>query len=445
MKKTYINFFVLRYKNDNQQQQSGGQNLFDHLQANKQQQNAQHQHNQQQDGGYGMNNLYHQMMNQTSGVEQQEEALINLIISDPTMLNDPDTKALYDAYMAKNNGAQQQQNQQSQQAGVQNQNNQQQQAGAQQQQQNNIQISQEQFVAGGGGLFFNTPQSVDLSDVTPENFTQKLNIVGIDSTKPDWAKNILASVIENTKKVKALEEIKTKYEQVDQNIQNLPTPLLHAMDASLRGKDWRKELSNFDIDYRLDFDKMTPEQQLQVTKRLLPEMIIDETQATSPQYLTAINLGKNAFNQHKQSVEAEFLKQQQQAELRNKTYQASVGTSLGKLAENYEEFKEAQNVAEVENILKNKLFLRIFYDANGNLLDDAAERVALAIYGKNVVDRAKGIGATKLANDKLAQIVSQQQSKGEGGNGVTNVTRNQEESLLAQSTTRALKMYEQTY
>ena len=106
------------------------------------------------------------------------------------------------------------------------------------------------------------------------------------------------------------------------------------MDASLRGKDWRKELSNFDIDYRLDFDKMTPEQQLQVTKRLLPEMIIDETQATSPQYLTAINLGKNAFNQHKQSVEAEFLKQQQQAELRNKTYQASVGTSLGKLAEN---------------------------------------------------------------------------------------------------------------
>ena len=91
------------------------------------------------------------------------------------------------------------------------------------------------------------------------------------------------------------------------------------------------------------------------------------------------------------------------------------------------------------------MFLRIFYDANGNLLDDAAERVALAIYGKNVVDRAKGIGATKLANDKLAQIVSQQQSKGEGGNGVTNVTRNQEESLLAQSTTRALKMYEQTY
>ena len=37
--------------------------------------------------------------------------------------------------------------------------------------------------------------------LTPENFTQKLNIVGIDSTKPDRAKNILASVIENTKKV----------------------------------------------------------------------------------------------------------------------------------------------------------------------------------------------------------------------------------------------------
>lgn len=384
-------------------------------------------------------NAYEMMIGDLS---QQEEAIVNLVQMDSSMLQDPEVKQVYDAILARQQSPQQVQNTPPAVNPVQ------QSAAPTQQQQPaggtpQANISQEEFLRKG--LFFEDKKELDVESVNEENFKSFLPHVGIDASSPDWAKKLISEFYTASKQIQELSSYKEKFEKVDENIKALPTPLMHAIDSAIKGANWREAIQNFDIDYTKDWKDIEVEERDRITKRLIPDLALDGIDKTSPQYHLALNLGKSAYEQHQKSVELEFESQSKRAQETQREYIASVGRSIAALEENYEEFKNKDNLKEVKEILEGRKFASLFYDNKGNLKPDAAEKLAFALYGKNVVSKVKGIAATKLANEKIAQVISGQQTKGGGTNGATSVTGNQEEAMLGQFTERAMSLYQQTY
>lgn len=379
-------------------------------------------------------NAYEMMIGDLS---QQEEAIVNLVQMDASMLQDPEVKQVYDAILAR---------QQSPAPAAPNTPPVQQQpapAGTPQQAQQQAHISQEEFVKTG--LFFDDKKELDVESINEQNFKSFLPHVGIDASSPEWAKKLISDFYTASKRIEELSSYKEKFEKVDESIKALPTPLMHAIDTALKGSNWREAIQNFDIDYTKDWKDISVEERDRITKRLLPDLALDAIDKTSPQYHLALNLGKSAYEQHQKSVELEFESQSKRAQETQREYLASVGRSIAALEENYEEFKNKDNLKEVKEILEGRKFASLFYDNKGNLKPDAAEKLAFALYGKNVVSKVKGVAATKLANEKIAQVISGQQTKGGGTNGATSVTGNQEEAMLGQFTERAMSLYQQTY
>lgn len=388
----------------------------------------------------------------------QVEAIISAINSNPAMLNDPETKALYDDYMKGGNqqSTQQSTQQQTQQVepavlpaksniyGGQTQQTQQ----VQQQTQSTppVQLTEEQFV--NNSLFFEKKEGEEISfeTVTPENLADSINkAFGLDTTKPEWAKSFLKDFHNNTLKVSTLEKTKEKFDKLQEELSIIPTPLMMAMTASIQGKNWREELKNIDIDYSVDFDKLPFEEQARITQRLLPDLVLNIDDKESPTFKAQISLGKVAFNNHIKTIEQEREANIERAQRKQTTFKLSIDESIKQLSEKYEEFKSEDNLGEIKKIFSEKKILGLFYDENGNIKKDAAETLAFALYGKNIIKRVKGVEATKIANQKVAELLSSQQSHGVGSLNGNNNNITEPSNEIIDSAERVIMQYKQTY
>jgi len=370
--------------------------------------------------------------------DSQMQAFISTIESNPGLLADPDTKAVYDSYIAS-----QKQQQPQQQTPTQNQ--QQQQAPQQQQQATSVELSEEQFLSGpeGSGLFTTTAVKPNFEKVNETNFPKAVQqVFGVDTTQPQWMKSFLESAFETKDKVTKLSEVEQKYKAVSEDLERIPPALLTAMQVALKDGDWRKAITNLDVDFTKNFDKLPVEEQARITKRFIPDLSINLDKTEDPLFKSALSLGREKYIHHQESIRKEAEAQLERAKQENDKFQVTVKSSVSKLKEKFP--NEADEVFEtVEELLSSRqLLARLFYNEDGSLKPDAAEIATYAKFGKSLYERAQKTTNRKAVNEELANVINTQQSKG-GGASTPNVTQTQNEQVAQGQS--ILQSYKKTY
>lgn len=373
--------------------------------------------------------------------DAQMQAFIATVESNPGLLADAETKGIYDTYMAQLQQPAQQQQQSQQPA------QQQQQAPVQQQQQQvpKVELTEDEFLSGpeGGGLFTATAPKPNFEKVNETNFPKAVQqVFGVDTTKPEWMQLFLKDVFETKDKTVKLSEVEEKYKAVSSDLERIPPALLTAMQVALKDGDWRKAITNLDVDFTKPFDKLPVEEQARITKRFIPDLQDDLTNPDSPLYKASISLGREKYLHHQESIRKEAEAQLERAKQDNDKFQVTVKSSVSKLKEKFP--NEANEVFEtVEDLLSSRqLLARLFYNEDGSLKPDAAEIVTYAKFGKSLYEKAQKTTNRKAVNEELANVINGQQSKG-GGASTPNVTQTQDEQVTQGQS--ILKSYAKTY
>ena len=363
---------------------------------------------------------------QNQGVdESQIQAFIATVESNPGLLAEAETKAIYDSYMAQFQQAPQQQ--------------------APQQQEPRVEISEEEFLTGpeGAGLFSSGTPKPNFEKVNEKNFPKAVQqVFGVDTTKPEWMKAFLQDVFETKDKTVKLSEVEQKYKAVSNDLERIPQALLTAMQVALKDGDWRKAITNLDVDFTKNFDKLPVDEQVRITKRFIPDLQDDLTNPDSPLYKASISLGREKYIHHQESIRKEADAQLERAKQENDKFQVTVKNSVSKLKEKFP--NETDEVFEtVEELLSSRqLLARLFYNEDGSLKPDAAEIATYAKFGKALYEKAQKTTNRKAINEELANVINGQQSKGAGATP-PNVTQTQNEQVTQGQ--NILKSYAKTY
>lgn len=159
----------------------------------------------------------------------------------------------------------------------------------------------------------------------------------------------------------------------------------------------------------------------------------------------AISLGKNAFDSVKKSMEAELERIKADNEIMSKNYSDSVASSLDELKSKYKEFADERRIAKIKKALESRDVVNMFYDAKGNARKDAAEKLALVLYGDTIIKRISNKNAARIANEQVANIITAQQTKGAGANGITNINKEDREAELEMFGQKMLDTYKSVY
>ena len=371
----------------------------------------------------------------SASINAAEASILSAIESNPSLLNDTEIKAVYDnakkSGVSSTTSAMVQQNPYSDITPA---------VQTPATKQNQTQDSTSEYT---GGLFFPDDVQIDTNNITPEMLPTSLGFVGIKADSPDWAKDLISKLQAYKEQEEQLVEYKDKVDRIQEDFQRLPNPLLLAIRESLNGNDWRQSVRENDIDYSQSFDSLSDEDKVRVTKKLLPDIEVNgENDALKK---AAISLGKNAFDSVKKSMEAELERIKADNEIMSKNYSDSVVSSLDELKSKYKEFADERRIAKIKKALESRDVVNMFYDAKGNARKDAAEKLALVLYGDTIIKRISNKNAARIANEQVANIITAQQTKGAGANGITNINKEDREAELEMFGQKMLDTYKSVY
>lgn len=208
------------------------------------------------------------------------------------------------------------------------------------------------------------------------------------------------------------QKLKEKEEELldlQEGLGALPQQLALGIQLFSQGKDWTSAVKQERIDFNKNFENHDSEKivsyyhadKFKTLKNKYEKAEIDE--ATYKERLADYHdSSKRLYDSDKQSFETQRATMIRNAQDADKAVKESAVSSVEKLKETWPDFKPAQ-LQKIKQTLVNGDIIGLFKDKNGRYKESAAETLAFAEYGRQMMellnDRAEKKGRTKATEE----------------------------------------------
>jgi hypothetical protein len=267
-------------------------------------------------------------------------------------------------------------------------------------------------------------QVINTDDITLDALPELAEKLGINTEEKGWLGKLASAV------TKPAEDFSDKYNTLVEGLNSLPKELGEAVNAVLEGKDWRTVFNSAStIDFSKDFSALSNEEKVKVHNFYFPEDKIDEGQDLSAKEikkaLAAVESKYSADKFIKIEKEKAIAKDN---ELKRNSFIGSADASIKALTDSYKGMKKSE-IKKVEEIIKVNGIQSVFFDKKGNLLPDAAEKLAFALNGKAILETAVQLAENKGKSAGKAESLNIDKPKPKGRG--ENVLTDEEKAVLA--------------
>lgn len=273
----------------------------------------------------------------------------------------------------------------------------------------------------------NSDQLEKVDESTLKSFAESIGI----KTDGNWAKELASKAITSKDTETKLQQISNEYDTVKQSIASLPKEIQMAISAVAEGKDWRTVIGSAQqIDYSADYEKLPNEKKIAIHNYYFPEDKLDATADLSEKSIAkSMKAAQAAYSADKYKFDEVQKKAQDDNKAKREAFVQSIDASIQNVKQQYPNFNKTK-LAEAEEIIRVKGIGSIFFDENGNLTKEGAERVLFALHGKDILNVAVAVAKNRGKSDGKAEVLQTEQSAGGGGGGrqVTRLT-NEEEAV----------------
>lgn len=213
---------------------------------------------------------------------------------------------------------------------------------------------------------------------------------------PQLQKFLKGSVAEwraQAQKARELSEQVQKYEGI---FDSMPEDLLNGVKSFFEGdSDWKSKVVNAS---KIDFSKPLSEiSSRELIEYYFPGEFDDEdfkAEEKPKAILLAEKAAKDKFNIDKKSREEMSAKQIRDAEARQTARKTSVASSLTSLKESFPSL-DASVEKQVKSVLESGDISSLFFNKDGSVKPDAAEKLMMAMHGKKTVYKLVSIASKK--------------------------------------------------
>jgi hypothetical protein len=213
----------------------------------------------------------------------------------------------------------------------------------------------------------------------------------------------------------AKEEAESNYEKLVDGLGSLPQPIKDAIDAFAKAKDYKEAFHN--ATPKLDFNKDADDFETKVlvghyfkSKIEKQQKKLDDGdiyQDDFDEYVEDLkDSAERLFRADKKDWDAQRADIVRREEERTTLLKDSAASSVDSLKEKYPNFSNNE-LKKIRTRLVQQDINNLFYDRNGKFRQDAAERIALALYGDKLIStlRKKSVrdGETKANLENVAR------------------------------------------
>lgn len=363
-------------------------------------------------------------------ISPEDIGLLSAVSSMPGLLGDSEIKEEYDAIMLRMNSTPTQNQIQPQ---------------SQQQQVVNLQDNshaqstavrdgrvvgavdgEDEFIRKSTSLFSNTEKvEIDYSKINSNNFMSFINKgLGIDFKKEDGSidyQKLSETLFKQKEDNSQLGAIESKYNDITEQMKSVPSTLLEAMKAALSGKNWREVVLKTDVDYSNNFDELSMSEKNKIMSTYFPN--VDVKDDSTDAYKAYLLLAKDKYNIEKEKLESEALKLSSLAESKEQKFKASVSESMELFKSKFKSEVSQEQLSLIQDIMVNKSLASLFYNQDGTFKKGSAEKIALALYGDNIIAMLTSKKASKEVSDAISNTVAQRKEVDVNKNTQVKVSR----------------------
>jgi hypothetical protein len=244
-----------------------------------------------------------------------------------------------------------------------------------------------------------------------ENFDQikahAKKALGIEVKSEKDFNKVFTSSLKWREDAQELPKVKEKLEKMESVFNEMPTPLLDSIKAFFDGEsDWDKHVA---AKPKFDFTKPADKQDKKaLVNHYYPGKFTDADWAeeTTPQALEiAIQASQTQYNVDKRDIEKDSADRVEKSKSRMATVKASIDSSLTTLKSSFPDL-DAKGIKEISKVLESGDINSLFFDKNGAYKKDAAERVLLALYGKDTIKSMMKVSAKRAESATNEDILT---------------------------------------
>lgn len=188
-----------------------------------------------------------------------------------------------------------------------------------------------------------------------------------------------------------------EYEALSTDLQSLPSEIKQSIQLWANGSDYTEAFnSNSRLDFSDDFRNQDTENLVQHYLEEEYNDLVDmynDDKLDDEGFEDRIDLlartTKRMFNQDRDSIEEERENFANQQRLEHEGLKKSASLSVKNLTKEYPDFSRSE-IGKIKNILVNGRVDELFMDSDGSYKDEAAELLAYAMYGKEMMLSAIG-------------------------------------------------------
>lgn len=209
------------------------------------------------------------------------------------------------------------------------------------------------------------------------------------------------------------------YQELLDGLGSLPQPIKDAIDAYAKAEDYREAFSGStpSIDFSTEFDEVKKDvmvnhyfkSKVEKQKKKLEDGDIYEEDYN--EYIDDLHdSAKRLFKSDKRDFERQRADIVAKEEAKVQSLKTSAVSSVDTLKEKYPNFS-SNELKKIRTRLVNQDLSGLFYDKNGAFKEDAAEKLALALYGDKLISKLTSNAKREGGNEANADIVQRGKKK----------------------------------
>lgn len=206
-----------------------------------------------------------------------------------------------------------------------------------------------------------------------------------------------------------IDETQEKFDDIQNAFSELPEPLFNAFQAWANGKDWTGEVQNAGLlDYKSDFEDY---ETYDIVNHYFPDEYEEDDFTENSDDATvkrAAKLAKKQYEAEQESFEDQRAEYMRKGEDLQKVLKSSTSSSVDKLRESFPDFSK-DALKKVKDTMISGDLTSLFFNKDGSYTDDAAEKIALLLYGRDEIIKANN--RTKKSQEVLRSSVAKGSEK----------------------------------
>lgn len=225
-----------------------------------------------------------------------------------------------------------------------------------------------------------------------------------------------------------LPKVMEEKEALEKDLAALPEGIKTQISAFFDGKNWMDEAKNLTVrpDFNQDADKIDPETLVKYyhkEKYKTLQKKYEDGDYDEDDYKDRLELLKDAakplFERDKQAYHKKLAELSKNAEENEKTFRASINSSVDSLTKKYHGFEKSQ-IQKIKNALATGNIDSLLRDKNGAYKSDAAERVAYMLYGDAIFEEETAKAESKGRTEANLEIVEKGKKTIENSKAIEN-------------------------